>query len=121
MRQLHAAGVSLRDMVIITPYATQVRWLREQWDGEELEIDTVDDFQRREKEAVLISCVRSNREGEISFLADTRRMNVALTRARLKLIVVGNSATLGCHDFYAALLAHFESLGAYHSVWEEED
>ncbi|MDE0736474.1 MAG: AAA domain-containing protein [Pirellulaceae bacterium] len=121
VRQLHATGVSLRDIAIITPYSAQVRWLREQWDGEELEIDTVDGFQGREKEAVLISCVRSNREGEIGFLADTRRMNVALTRARRKLIVVGNSATLGGHDFYAALLAHFESLGAYHSVWEEED
>ena len=86
-----------------------------------MEIDTVDGFQGREKEAVLISCVRSNREAEIGFLADTRRMNVALTRARRKLIVVGNSATLGGHAFYAALLAHFESLGAYHSVWEEEE
>jgi len=121
VRQLHATGLSLRDMAIIAPYAAQVRWLREQWDGEELEIDTVDGFQGREKEAILISCVRSNRNGEIGFLADTRRMNVALTRARRKLIMVGNSATLGGHEFYAALLAHFESLGAYHSVWEEID
>ena len=121
VRQLHATGLSLRDMAIIAPYAAQVRWLREPWDGEELEIDTVDGFQGREKEAILISCVRSNRNGEIGFLADTRRMNVALTRARRKLIMVGNSATLGGHEFYAALLAHFESLGAYHSVWEETD
>ena len=120
VRQLHAAGLSLRDIAIITPYAAQVRWLRQQWDGDDLEIDTVDGFQGREKEAVLISCVRSNREGQIGFLADTRRMNVALTRARRKLIVVGNSATLGGHEFYAALLAHFEFIGAYHSIWEEE-
>ena len=85
-----------------------------------MEIDTVDGFQGREKEAVLISCVRSNSTGEIGFLSDTRRMNVALTRARRKLIVVGDSATLGGHAFYTAMLSYFESIGAYRSVWEEE-
>ncbi len=120
VRQLHAAGLSPHDIAVIAPYAAQVRWLREQWDYDDLEIDTVDGFQGREKEAVLISCVRSNGSGEIGFLADTRRMNVALTRARRKLIVVGDSATLGGHDFFAELLAYFESIGAYHSVWEEE-
>ena len=104
VRQLHAAGLSPRDMAVIAPYAAQVRWLREHWDYDDLEIDTVDGFQGREKEAVLITCVRSNSTGEIGFLADTRRMNVALTRARRKLIVVGDSATLGGHKFYAAML-----------------
>jgi superfamily I DNA and/or RNA helicase len=120
VRELEAAGLSSRDIAVIAPYAAQVRWLREQWDADDLEIDTVDGFQGREKEAVLISCVRSNSTGEIGFLADTRRMNVALTRARRKLIVVGDSATLGGHDFYAALLSHFEAIGAYRSVWDEE-
>ena len=106
---------------MITPYAAQVRWLRQQWTDGDLEIDTVDGFQGREKEAVLISCVRSNSQGEIGFLADTRRMNVALTRARRKLIVIGDSATLGGHSFYAALLEYFESIGAYHTVWEESE
>lgn len=120
VRQLHAVGLSLREMAVITPYAAQVRWLREQWDSDDLEIDTVDGFQGREKEAVLISFVRSNSTREIGFLADTRRMNVALTRARRKLIVVGDSATLGPHKFYAAMLSYFDSIGAHHSVWEEE-
>ena len=120
VRQLHAAGLNLRDIAVIAPYAAQVRWLREAWDADDLEIDTVDGFQGREKEAVLISCVRSNPTGEIGFLADTRRMNVALTRARRKLIVVGDSATLGGHTFFAAMLSYFESIGAYHSVWDED-
>ena len=119
VRELYEAGLRPQDIAVIAPYAAQVRWLREHWDGDELEIDTVDGFQGREKEAVLISCVRSNATGEIGFLADARRMNVALTRARRKLIVVGDSATLGGHAFYAALLSYFESIDAYRSVWEE--
>jgi superfamily I DNA and/or RNA helicase len=84
-----------------------------------LEIDTVDGFQGREKEAVVISLVRSNSQGEIGFLADTRRLNVALTRARRKLIVLGDSATIGRHSFYERLLDHFGRQGAHSSVWEE--
>jgi superfamily I DNA and/or RNA helicase len=121
VQELLAAGLNALDIAIITPYAAQVRWLRDQSGDENLEIDTVDGFQGREKEAVLISCVRSNATGDIGFLADTRRMNVALTRARRKLIVVGDSATIGGHDFYAAMLAYFESVGAYQSIWEEID
>ena len=83
-----------------------------------LEIDSVDGFQGREKEAVVMSLVRSNPEGEIGFLADMRRTNVALTRARRKLLVIGDSATLACHPFYQRMFAYFESIGAYHSVWE---
>ncbi len=120
VRELLAAGLTPEEMAIITPYAAQVRWLREESGTLDLEIDTVDGFQGREKEAILISCVRSNAEGAIGFLADTRRMNVALTRAKRKLIVVGDSATLGGHEFYKSLLTYFESLGAYRSIWEEE-
>ena len=84
----------------------------------QLEIDTVDGFQGREKEAVLISLVRSNDKGEIGFLADTRRMNVALTRAKRKLIVVGDSATLAGKEFYDSMLSYFDAAGGYRSVWE---
>jgi superfamily I DNA and/or RNA helicase len=93
--------------------------LRDELDLAGLEIDTVDGFQGREKEAVIISLVRSNREGEIGFLADVRRMNVALTRARRKLIVIGDSATIGGHPFYARLLAYFEEQRAYRTVWDD--
>ena len=118
---LMAAGLPPDEIAVIAPYAAQVRWLRLHADEESLEIDTVDGFQGREKEAVIISLVRSNHHGEIGFLADTRRMNVALTRARRKLIVIGDSATLGGHPFYADLLAYFEQVGGYHTVWEVID
>ena len=65
-----------------------------------------------------MSLVRSNPAGEIGFLADTRRTNVALTRARRALVVVGDSATLAAEPFYARMIAHFEATGAYSSVWE---
>jgi superfamily I DNA and/or RNA helicase len=119
VRALLAAGVAAADVAVIAPYAAQVRLLRERLPLPGLEVDSVDGFQGREKETVVISLVRSNPEGEIGFLADVRRMNVALTRARRKLLVVGDSATLAAHPFYQRLLEYFEGLGAYRSVWEE--
>jgi len=113
------AGVSPSMIAVISPYSAQVRLLREMLGESEIEIDSVDGFQGREKEAVIVSLVRSNREGEVGFLADTRRMNVALTRARRKLIVIGDSATITSHGFYQRMVQYFESIGAYHSVWEE--
>jgi superfamily I DNA and/or RNA helicase len=115
------AGVRPEDVAVIAPYAAQVRRLRELLPMPGLEIDTVDGFQGREKEAVVLSLVRSNQESEIGFLADVRRTNVALTRARRKLLVVGDSATLSVLPFYRRLFEHFEAIGAYHTVWEEEE
>lgn len=112
------AGVSPEEMGIIAPYAAQVRLLRGKLNVIGLEIDTVDGFQGREKEVIIVTMVRSNDRREIGFLADTRRTNVALTRARRKLIVIGDSATLAAHQFYADMLEHFEKLNAYRSVWE---
>ena len=104
---------------MITPYAAQVRLLRSLLTIDEVEIDTVDGMQGREKEAVVISLVRSNGNGQIGFLGETRRMNVALTRAKRKLIVIGDSATIASHPFYDRLLGHFARHGAHASVWEE--
>ena len=117
--ELLEAGLSPEQIAVITPYSAQVRLLRQRMKHPGIEIDSVDGFQGREKEAVLVSLVRSNPEGEIGFLGDVRRMNVALTRARRKLIVVGDSATISVHPFDQRLLAYFETIQAYHSVWEE--
>jgi superfamily I DNA and/or RNA helicase len=119
IHELFAAGVPPSDIAVIAPYAAQVRRLRELLPLPALEVDSVDGFQGREKEAVVISLVRSNPEAEIGFLADVRRMNVALTRARRKLIVIGDSATISAHPFYRRMIEHFESVGAYRTVWEE--
>jgi superfamily I DNA and/or RNA helicase len=119
VRALLDAGVDPAAITVIAPYAAQVRLLRERLPVAGLEIDSVDGFQGREKEAVVLSLVRSNPEGEVGFLADIRRMNVALTRARRKLVAVGDSATLSAHPFYQGLFEYFESIGAWHSVWEE--
>jgi superfamily I DNA and/or RNA helicase len=120
VRELLDCGVTARDIAVIAPYAAQVRLLREQLCVPGLEIDSVDGFQGREKEAVVISLVRSNPQGEIGFLQDVRRMNVAMTRARRKLLVVGDSATLSSHSFYRRMIEYFEAIGAYRTVWAEE-
>jgi superfamily I DNA and/or RNA helicase len=133
VRELLAAGLPPQQAAIICPYAAQSRWLQSpaRWQSgcsqqggrppDGLEIDTVDGFQGREKEAIIITLVRSNPRGEIGFLADVRRMNVALTRARRKLILIGDSATIAGNPFYHRLLDYLEQRGAYHSVWEYQD
>lgn len=118
---LLAAGVNAAEIAVIAPYSAQVRMLRGRIPQSEVEVDSVDGFQGREKEAVIVSLVRSNRENEIGFLSDIRRMNVALTRARRKLIVIGDSATIAAHPFYQRMVTYFEKIGAYHSVWEENE
>ena len=121
VRALLDLGVSPGDVAVIAPYAAHVRWLRDAVTAPGLEIDSVDGFQGREKECVVVSLVRSNPEGEIGFLCDVRRMNVALTRARRKLLLIGDSATLGGHLFYQNLFTYLAGLGAHQSVWEETE
>ena len=116
-----ALGVAPGELAVISPYDAQVQRLRHllaPWLEEGLEVDTVDGFQGREKDAVVVSLVRSNESGEVGFLADVRRMNVALTRARKKLVVVGDGATIARHPFYAAFLEHAQRTGAWRSAWE---
>ncbi len=119
VRKLLALGVRAQDIAVITPYDAQAQKLRQALEDQpELEIDTVDGFQGREKDAVVVSLVRSNDLGELGFVADIRRINVALTRARKKLIVIGDSATVARHPFYAGFVRYVESIGAWRSAWD---
>jgi len=110
---------------IITPYSAQVDRLRHLAEASPvltalpglISINTVDAFQGQERDVVAISFVRSNAASEVGFLQDIRRTNVAMTRARKKLIMVGDSATLGAHAFYAALIDHLQHEGFYKSVY----
>lgn len=119
VRKLLSAGVQPRDIAVISPYDAQVQRIRHLLsDLNDLEVDTVDGFQGREKEAVVVSLVRSNDSGDLGFVADIRRINVALTRARKKLIVIGDSATVARHPFYAGFVKYAESIGAWRSAWD---
>lgn len=111
---------------VISPYSAQVNYLtetiRQHPDLQEyqsfIQINSIDGFQGQEKDVIYISLVRSNEKGEIGFLSDTRRMNVALTRARKKLVVLGDSATLASHPFYQSFLNYIEEIQAYKSAWD---
>jgi len=114
----------LPEIAVISPYREQVNWMQQNVALDErlanipLEINTIDAFQGQERDVVYLSLVRSNMKGEIGFLSDYRRMNVAMTRARLQLIVVGDSATIGGHAFYEDFLRYCENEGAYQTAWE---
>jgi len=103
----------------ISPYAGQVAAAKELL-PKQLRVSTIDSFQGQEKENIIISLVRSNDDGDIGFLKDYRRMNVAITRAKEQLFVVGDSATIGADVFYNAFLTYIEKYGVYHTVWEFE-
>ncbi len=120
LERLFAAGVKPSLTAVITPYNAQVDRLRARLETAypDLEIGSVDGFQGREKEAIVISLVRSNERGEVGFVSDDRRTNVAITRARRHLAIVGDSATISRHAFLARLLEHCQSRGEYRSGWE---
>lgn len=106
------------DVGMISPYKAQVQYLRRLVRNDAffkpyrqaITINTVDGFQGQERDVVLISLVRANEEGQIGFLNDLRRMNVAITRARMKLIILGDASTLTRHAFYKKLYTYIESL-----------
>ena len=103
----------------ISPYSGQVTAAKESLPAG-MRCSTIDSFQGQEKENIILSLVRSNDDGDIGFLKDYRRMNVALTRAKEKLFVIGDSATLGGDPFYNAFLEYMEQHGNYRTVWEFE-
>lgn len=113
-------------MGIITPYSAQVDQLHKLAEASIIleplyrliSINTVDAFQGQERDVIMISFVRSNDKGEVGFLSDVRRTNVAMTRAKKKLIMIGDSATLSCHPFYLTILDYVQREGFYKSAFE---
>ena len=107
------------DFGIISPYKAQVQYLRGRIKGSAalrpyrglLTVNTVDGFQGQERDVIFISLVRANSEGQIGFLGDLRRMNVAMTRARMKLVILGEAETLARHSFYRSLLEYVRHTG----------
>ena len=104
-------GVAPGQIAIIAPYDDQVDRIEGQLDAHGLEVDTVDGFQGREKEVVLVSLVRSNDRGEIGFLDEPRRFNVALTRAKRKAVVVGDTSTVTSGDVFDAVVRYADNEG----------
>ena len=120
--------VMLPSIGILSPYREQVNCLDELFrensllaplltDGT-ITINTIDGFQGQERDVIYISLVRSNNKHEIGFLQDYRRMNVAMTRARMVLVVIGDSATIGHNKFYQEFLDYCAEHGAYRTAWE---
>jgi superfamily I DNA and/or RNA helicase len=111
---------------IISPYKEQVQLIEELISNDDelqntpvrIVVKTVDGFQGQERDVIYISLVRSNDTKEIGFLNDIRRMNVALTRAKSKLVVIGDSSTLANHPFYKSFIDYIEEIQAYVSAWE---
>ena len=109
------------DFGVITPYRGQARLIRRLLKMQHyfrrlkrhITVGTVDGFQGQERDVIVISLVRDNVEGNIGFLRDLRRMNVAITRARMKLIIIGNAQTLSRHRFYRELIQHFRNQGEF--------
>jgi ATP-dependent RNA/DNA helicase IGHMBP2 len=108
---------------VIAPYRAQINYLRDAIEENavlndllqrrKLSVGTVDSFQGQERDIIAISLTRSNPSGEIGFLSDIRRMNVGMTRARRKLLLVGDSSTLCCNSFFMDLLAYVKRTGGY--------
>lgn len=109
--------IDTRNLAFISPYNGQVQLAKENLSNK-IRISTIDSFQGQEKEIVILSLVRSNTEATIGFLKDYRRMNVALTRAKEYLFVIGDSSTIGQDPFYASFLEYMDEIGAYRSAWE---
>jgi len=116
--ELLAQGVRPEQVGIVTPYRAQLSRLRELLPG--VEAGTVNAFQGREKDVILASFVRSNPEQELGFVADPRRLNVAVTRARQRFVGIGDVATLGASPHFQRLVDEIAALGGYRSGWEFE-
>jgi len=108
--------LNAEEIAVIAPYKDQVDLLKKHNNVENLEINTVDGFQGREKELILVSLVRSNNSNNIGFLRDLRRINVTLTRAKRKLIIIGDSSTVKTHQTYENLISYIKKNGLYYQL-----
>jgi ATP-dependent RNA/DNA helicase IGHMBP2 len=116
---------------VIAPYRAQINYLLDAIEENDdlngllqhrmLSVGTVDSFQGQERDIIAISLTRSNNYGEIGFLSDIRRMNVGMTRARRKLLLVGDSSTLSSNPFFMDLLVYVKRIGGYRTAWEIAD
>ena len=122
----HYPAGNLPTVGIVSPYRRQVDLLRELLQhssilkayGDKISVNTIDSFQGQERDIIYIGLTRSNADNKIGFLSDIRRMNVAMTRARKKLVVIGDSGTLARLPFYANFITYAEQREAYRSAWE---
>ncbi|RAJ83615.1 putative DNA helicase [Chitinophaga dinghuensis] len=122
----HYSPEQFPSIAIISPYRQQIEVLKEQLAHHpdlqpyisRIAVNTIDSFQGQERDIVYISMTRSNNESKIGFLSDIRRMNVAMTRARKKLVIIGDSATLSQLPFYADFIKYAEDQNGYQSAWE---
>lgn len=111
---------------VILPYRAQVEQIRKRLANsdtlvlylDQIDVNSVDAFQGQERDMIFISMVRSNHSGEIGFLKEYRRMNVAMTRARHRLVIVGDSATIGIDPFYGRMIDYIQNHGSYKSIYE---
>ncbi len=117
LKIIESEKLDVLQTAFISPYSGQVSAAKEIL-PKQMRISTIDSFQGQEKEIVILSLVRSNDDGEIGFLKDYRRMNVAITRAKEQLFVIADSATIGADSFYNAFLTYIEKYGSYRTVWD---
>ena len=115
IKELISVNLQEKEIGVITPYSAQVSEIRKQLKhleigqgpGKKIEVSTVDGFQGREKEVIIISMVRSNAQNQIGFLSNEKRMNVAVTRAKRLCCLIGDSGTVSSNSFLASLCAYF--------------
>lgn len=117
---INSESIDTRELAFISPYNGQVQLAKENLSNK-IRISTIDSFQGQEKSIVILSLVRSNSDATIGFLKDYRRMNVALTRAKEQLFVIGDSSTIGQDPFYSLFLEYMDEIGGYRSAWELMD
>ncbi|MFK7808950.1 MAG: AAA domain-containing protein [Saprospiraceae bacterium] len=126
IKSLSENDLEMPSIAVIAPYREQVVYLKESFEeddqlaayAEHVDINTIDAFQGQERDVIYITLVRSNEKSEIGFLSDYRRMNVAMTRARKQLVIIGDSATVGNDKFYGEFITYTEEVNGYRSAWE---